>query len=156
MMALRKHEPVLAYSFALEMRDGPVITKGAYFGEVSGLSADYEVVEHKTIDANGKPLVQKIAGRISYGAVTLKRGITADLSLWQWHKIVMEESMEKARATILIRLFDVGYNELFHWTLARAWPSKISGPQFVAAGADVALEELTIVYESYLKEVANR
>ena len=157
-MALRKHEPVLAYNFALELRDGPLSAKakGAYFHEVSGLSVDYEVVEHKTIDAQGRPLVQKLPGRISYGAVTLKRGITADLSLWQWHKSIFEETVEKARTTVLITLYDAGYHELFHWTLARAWPSKISGPQFVADSTDVALEELTIVYESFLKESANR
>jgi len=153
-MALRKHETVLTYSFALELRDGPVITKNAYFQEVSGLSVDYDVVEHKTMDAKGRPLVQKLPGRVTYGAVTLKRGITADLSLWQWHQIIFEETVEKARATVLIKLYDAGYNELFHWTLARAWPSKISGPQLVANSADVALEELTLVYESYLKEPA--
>lgn len=155
-MPLRKQESVLAYNFALELRDGPLgeKSKTAYFREISGLGVDYDVVEHKTVDAQGRPIVQKIPGRISYGAITLKRGITADLSLWEWHRVILEETVEKARTTVLIRLFDASYRELFHWTLARAWPSKISGPQLTAESNDIAVEELTIVYESFVRENA--
>lgn len=146
-MATRQ-DPLLGFQFSLEIKGGPAPGVGAFFRELSGLGSEYEVAEHRTIDERGLLVVQKVPGRISYAPITLKRGITADLSLWKWHRKVAEDAEKRARADVTIIMYDRKYNPVIRWNLTRAWPSKISGPQFQADSTDIGMEELTLVYES--------
>jgi phage tail-like protein len=142
-----RQDPLLGYQFSLQIKGGPIQSEGAYFRELSGLGSEYEVADHRTIDAQGMLVVQKVPGRISYAPVTLKRGITADLSLWKWHRKVCEDAEKRARADVTIIMYDRNYNAVIRWNLTRAWPSKISGPQFQSDSTDIGMEELTLVYE---------
>jgi phage tail-like protein len=142
-----RQDPLLGFQFSLQIQGGPVSGEGAYFRELSGFGSEYEVAEYRTIDEKGLLVVQKVPGRVSYTPLTLKRGITADLSLWHWHRKVAEDAETRARAEVTIILYDRNYNPVIRWNLARAWPSKISGPQFQADSTDIGLEELTLVYE---------
>jgi hypothetical protein len=48
-----------------------------YFTEVSGLGSESEIVEHKIMAKGVKePIVRKIPGRLKWGDIVLKRGIT--------------------------------------------------------------------------------
>lgn len=143
-----RQDPLLGYQFSLQIKGGPIESEGAFFRELSGLGSEYEVADYRTVDKQGKLVVQKIPGRISYSPVTLKRGITADLSLWKWHRKVLEDAEDRARADVTIIMYDRSYNPVIRWNLTRAWPSKISGPQFQSDSTDVGMEELTLVYES--------
>ena len=50
-----------------------------YFTEVSGLGSESEVVDHKIIAKGAKEsIIRKIPGRLKWGDITLKRGITAN------------------------------------------------------------------------------
>ncbi|MBL8121023.1 MAG: phage tail protein, partial [Anaerolineae bacterium] len=53
------------------------------FTEVGGLGSETEVVEHK-VSRDGIDFVQKIPGRLKWGDITLKRGITAEMDMWSW------------------------------------------------------------------------
>lgn len=148
-----RQDPLLGFQFSLQIKGGPIQSEGAYFRELSGLAVEYEVVEHKTVDKQGLPIVQKFPGRISYSPVTLKRGIAADLSLWTWHRKAYEDARQRARAEVIITMYNRNYNPLLTWNLINAWPTKISGPQFQVDSADIGMEELTLVYEQMTVEL---
>ena len=140
-------DALVAYQFSLDITEGPVRLSPLYFSELSGLGVEYQVIEHKTFSEKGLPLIQLIPGRPTYAPVTLKRGVTTDLSLWQWHRMVYSGQLEQARASVSITMYDGAYKAVFMWSLMRAWPSKLSGLQFSASSSDFLMQELTLVYE---------
>lgn len=147
-MSVRTNDPFLAYQFALEITNGPIKAENIFFSEVSGLAVDYNAVEFKTMDQKGQPMSKKIAGYPTLSPITLKRGITTNMNLWTWFQLVREKTLTDVRADVDIRLFDRNYKEIYVWSLGRAWPSKLSGPQFSVGSNDVAMQELTLVYET--------
>lgn len=141
----RETDPLVGFQFAIEV-DGDIPVTG-YFTEVSGIGSQHEVVEHKVVDENGHEIVQMIPGRLRWTPVSLRRGITADLSFWDWRQKVVDGDMDAARANCSIIMFDRNYNPLVRWDFVNAWPSEISGPEIRAESNEFGVEALTIVHE---------
>lgn len=114
------------------------------FREVSGLEASIEVVDHQdgSTRTNSE---QKLPGLRKFGNITLKRGVTTDLSLWNWFKSVLDGNL--TRANIRIVLLDQQGNAVLSWLAHNAWPCKWSGPYLSAVSTDLALETLEICHE---------
>jgi phage tail-like protein len=89
--------------------------------------------------------VQKLPGLNRYTNVTLKRGLTADLSLWNWIKSALQGTV--VRASVAIILLDQSDNPVLTWQLKNAWPCRWSGPSLVAGSSEVAIETLEICHE---------
>ena len=88
-----RHDPFAAYNFIVAI-DG-IATAG--FSEVSGLVVEIEAVDYREgNDPTGA--VRKLPGRVKYSNITLKRGSTADLSLWQWVKSVLDGQVIRVHA----------------------------------------------------------
>ncbi len=138
-------EPLLGFTFRIEVA-GKVKAEG-FFTECSGLASENDVVEHKVVTKDGHEIVQMIPGRLKWGPVTLKRGVTTDVSFWDWRTLVEEGKMSDARAAVSLIMLDRDYKDIARWELANAWPSKISGPTFKADGNELGIEEVTIVHE---------
>jgi phage tail-like protein len=78
-MADPKKDPLVRFIFAIEVSG---IIEG-FFTEASGLGSEQEIVEQKVVSADGKQqLVKKIPGRLKWGDMTLKRGITDNMDFW--------------------------------------------------------------------------
>ena len=75
-------DAIAGYTFKIEI-DGQVI---AQFKEVSGLSAEVQVIEHRENNATGKEVIKKLPGQKKWGHITLKRGKTDNKVIWEWHK----------------------------------------------------------------------
>ena len=56
------------------------------------------------------------------------------------------------RKDVRIELYDGERRQTIAWLLKRALPVKFRAPDFNAAGNDVAMEELTLAYESLARE----
>jgi phage tail-like protein len=119
------------------------------FRECSGLGSENEIVEEKASGPKGEQVMKKIPGRMKWGDVTLKRGMTDDMDMWKWRQLVEEGKITDARKNGAIVMFDQKGTEIARWDLINAWPSKISGPTANAGANEVAIEELTITHESY-------
>jgi phage tail-like protein len=141
----RESDPLVGFQFAIEV-DGPVQVTG-YFTEVTGIGSESELIEHKVVDESGREVIQMIPGRLKWNPVTLKRGITHDLSFWEWRQLIVDGEAADARANCSIVMFDRNYSPIVRWDFVNAWPSKISGPEAKADSNDFAIEELTIVHE---------
>jgi hypothetical protein len=44
------------------------------------------VIEHKVVTEKGQEVVLKIPGRLKWENITLKRGITSSMDIWDWRK----------------------------------------------------------------------
>src|SRR6516225_9274556 len=92
--------PFTAFNFAVEIEVPGVSPKvcSAAFSECDGLEMSMEV---KTIREGGNNGRQpRLAGPLTFGQVTLKRGMTATFDLWDWFTAVMTNARLRATASI--------------------------------------------------------
>ncbi len=136
-------DPLVGFNFRLEVEKVPA----GFFTEVSGLGSENDVVEQKTLDPAGHEVVIKVPGRLKWGDIVLKRGITNDMKIWQWRQEVIDGKMEKARANCSIIMQDRTYADVARWDFQNAWPSKVSGPTLKSDSSEFGIEELTLVHE---------
>jgi phage tail-like protein len=90
---------------------------------------------------------RKLVGLMKFSNIVLKRGITQDMDLWKWRKLVMDGKIAEARRNGAIILIDGEGNDAARWEFRDAWPVKLSGPSLNATGNDVAIETLELVHE---------
>jgi phage tail-like protein len=145
----RDSDPLIGFQYRIEVT-GPVAMTG-YFTEVSGIGSEHEVIEHKVVTETGHEVVQKIPGRLKWQDVTLKRGITDDMSCWQWRKSVEDGVMATARANCSIIMMDRNYADIARWDFVNAWPSKVTGPQVQSDSNAFGIEEMTLVHEGLVR-----
>ena len=140
-------DPLQSFTFMLDVNG-----LQGFFTSVDGLGSENEVVVGKYITPDGKELQAKTAGRLTWGDVTLKRGITADMKIWEWRQMVVDGKLKEARKAVSITLLDRTYAPVVTWNLINAWPSKISAMSLSADSNDFAMEEMTLVHEGITRE----
>lgn len=138
-----REDPSVGFHFALDF--GGVIA--GYFTECAGIGSEHEVIEHKVVNDGGQEIVLKIPGRLKWENITLKRGITSAMDIWDWRKMVEDGDVEKARRNGTITMFNQHLEPVARWDFERAWPVKVSGPQPKSDSNEIGVEELTIAHE---------
>src|SRR5262249_59252996 len=88
----------------------------------------------------------RLAGPISYGNLTLKRGMTASFDLWQWFNEVQTNPALRADAEVVLFAPD-GRTERARFRLKRCVPIKLKAPPLNAKDGMVAIEEMQLAYE---------
>jgi phage tail-like protein len=129
--------------FSLDM--GGSVT--GYFTECAGLGSEHEVITQHVVGDKGMQIIKKIPGNLKYEDLTLKRGVTPNLEIWDWRKLVEEGKVAEARKNGSITMYTQDFEPVAQWTIENAWPVKVSGPQLAAGSNEVALEELRITHE---------
>jgi phage tail-like protein len=146
-MAVREVDPVVGFQFSLQI-DGVT----GYFTEVSGIGSENAVATHKVVTTEAKEVTIQVPGRVEWGEITLKRGLTDSFEFWNWRELVVTGDTETARKDVTITMYDRSYTEVVTWQLTNAWPSKLSGPSIASDSNDFAIEELTIVHEGLTRD----
>jgi phage tail-like protein len=141
-------DPLLGFNFMLEL-EGAV---AGYFTEVSGIGSEHEVVEQKIVNKQGQEIVRKIPGRLKFTDVTLKRGITSDLKIWDWRDQAVGGKMGDARKNCTITMMSRDYTPIAIWHFHNAWPSKVTGPSLKSDSNEIGVEEITLVHEGMYRE----
>lgn len=142
-------DPLIGFNFRLDI--GGQVT--GYFHECSGIGSENEVIEEKVVDPNGRDIVRKIPGRLKWTDVTLKRGITSNMAIWDWRQKVLEGKMDDARLNCSIHMMDRESNDVATWNFVRAWPSKVTGPSVKSDSNEIGVEEMTLVHEGMEREM---
>lgn len=119
----------------------------AQFQEVSGISIERQVIEHRSTLPGGQEEIKKMIGPTKYGDVTLKRGMTDDTQLYDWMVQVVEGQLDQARRNGSIVQYDTQYNEINRWNFVNGWPSKWEAPSHKANANEVAVETVTLTVE---------
>ena len=138
-----REDPLVSFHFMIDCQEE---IKG-YFTECSGLGSESEVMEHKVVNEKGIEIVKKIPGRLKWGDITLKRGITSNLDMWNWRRQVEEGKVGEARRNGSIVMYDQELQEKARWNFVNGWPTKISGPSPKADSNEIGVEELVIAHE---------
>lgn len=139
-MPRRSTDPFASFNFLLEI-DG--IVKGG-FSEVTGLNAESNVIEYR--EGTDAITPRKLPGLNKFGNVTLKRGVSLDKDIFNWHKSVMDGDIDR-KQTMSIVLRDEKQQEVVRWNLNSAWPSKYTGPDMKANANEMAVEAIEIAHE---------
>ena len=115
------------------------------FQEVSGLDAEAQTIEYRHGDS-AQFSVLKMPGLQKYSDITLKKGVfKSDNKFWDWFNEI--KSNAARRTAVTISLLDEAGTPTIVWTLANAWPTKISGTDLKSTGNEVAVETLVIAHE---------
>lgn len=115
------------------------------FQEVSGLDAEFDVMEYRNGNSPKYSTV-KMPGLKKSGDVTLKKGMFKDDTALNDYFAKVNMNVV-ARSTITISLVDESNKNLFTWTLTNAFPKKITGTSMNAKSSDVAIEEIVFTHE---------
>lgn len=134
-----------AYNFILDLGGGTV----GYFSKVSGLNVDIETIDYR--EGGGAPAVRKLAGRVSYGNIELKWGLTESTELWDWLMTAAKGETNRKNISIILRDND-GKTEVTRWNLDNAWPCSWSGAELDAMSNEVAIETLCITHEGLSRD----
>ena len=141
-----REDPLVSFNFKLELDS---LQEDASFTEISGMGSETETAEQKVV-SNGLEVILKVPGRLKWGDITLKRGITSNMDLWDWRKKIEDGDVKGARTNGSVVMMDQQGNDVARWDFENAWPSKISGPAVKSDGNDFGIEEMTVVHE-YIK-----
>ncbi|MEE3717254.1 phage tail protein [Tumidithrix elongata RA019] len=129
---------VTANRFYVEMMPDASIV--ACFNECSGLGV---TIEAKKISEGGVNDQQRILlGGRTINDITLKRGVTDDLSFWNW-----VTATTNRRRNIRILVFNQAGETKQCWTLIGAVAVGWKAPTLTADSTQVAMEEITIACE---------
>src|SRR5512136_1577611 len=88
-----REDVLVGFHFALDVQG--VIA--GYFTEVSGIGSESEVAMSKSVNAKGVQVVMKVPGRLKWGDITLKRGLTSSMDLGKWRKMIEDGDVKGAR-----------------------------------------------------------
>jgi phage tail-like protein len=142
-------DPYRSFNFRVEIDKTAV----ASFSEVSGLTADGDPVDYR----EGKDTansVRKLIGLRKYSVITLKRGYTKDSTLWDWYAAVATGAANARRSGSIV-LRDETQKDVIFFHFTNGFLNKIMGPDFKAAGNEVAIESAELVVESLTIKLAS-
>jgi phage tail-like protein len=151
--------PFTTFNFRIEITYGdssdPVCA--GEFAECDGLEM---TIEPKTIREGGnnsRPI--HLVGPVSYGQLTLKRGMTTDFGLWEWFESVQKGDGHGLRATAEVALQSErnaveDRTDRVVFVLTGCMPLKVKAPGLNAKDGLVAIEEMQIAYETLTRQVA--
>lgn len=115
------------------------------FQEVSGLDAEAQPIEYRSGD-NPEFSVIKMPGIKKYGNVTMKKGVfKSDNKFWDWFKQIKMNTIK--RIPVTISLLDEAGAPTMVWTLANAWPTKVTGTDLKSDGNEVSIETIEVAHE---------
>ena len=115
------------------------------FQEISGLDVQSEEIKYRHGDSPEFSVI-KMPGMKKVGNVTMKKGVfKSDNKFWDWFNQIKMNTIK--RLPVTISLLDETGAPTMVWTLANAWPTKITGTDLKAEGNEVAIETIEIVHE---------
>ena len=138
--------PFTAFNFAVEINVEGVAERvvDASFAECDGLEMTMDVKTIREGGNNGKQI--RLTGPLTFGQVTMKRGMTANLELWDWFNLMLTDQSLRANAEVVIFAAD-GKTERARFLLSRCLPVKLKSPALNAKDGAVAIEEFQLAYE---------
>jgi phage tail-like protein len=135
--------PAAGSSFHIEFGS---LAKGT-FTSCSGLTSKISVVEHKGSAAQGKPVLQRLAGPLEGGEITLKRAVVpGEKQFSDWaNKASKGDPSSRVNGTVTVLTIDGKTVATF--TLTNAWASGYTLGDLVAGNNSLLEETLTITHE---------
>jgi len=136
-----RNDPLRNFRFRLEI-DG--IAQAA-FSEVAIGETTTEAIDYR--EGNEPTHVRKLSGLTKFGNITLKRGITDSLDIWNWHKEILAGQIQSNRKQVIIVAQDEAGADKARFVVSEAWPMKYDPSDLNGKGNEVFIELLELVNE---------
>jgi len=138
---MARTDPLRNFRFRLEI-DG--IAQAA-FSEVAIGETTTEAIDYR--EGNEPTHVRKLSGLTKFGNITLKRGITDSLDIWNWHKEILAGQIQSNRKQVIIVAQDEAGTDKARFVVTEAWPTKYDPSDLNGKGNEVFIELLELVNE---------
>jgi phage tail-like protein len=139
-----RQDPFPAFNFVVQLIEpGGSRRTVAGFSECSALESTLEVEEYREGGVNDR--VHKFPTRFTFNNITLRRGVTLDPLLREWHNKLLLGQTERRDG--LIVLLNEAREEVLAWKFERGLPAKWTGPAFNAGVNEISIETLEIAHE---------
>lgn len=139
----RVADPEGNFYFMLEIEGLDPKLGVAQFREASGFKSTTAVFEIEEGGVNQR--VHKMPGQSRWGNLVLRYGVSKDTSLLAWRDEVLADEFSKRRSGSVVMMTLAG-EEVRRYNFREGWPVAWEGPQFNAAGAEVAVEMIEIAH----------
>lgn len=137
-------DPLRNFRFRLEIDN----IARAGFAEVSIGETSTAVINYR--EGTDPPHVRKLSGLTTYGAVTLRSGLTVGatgLDLYAWHRDVVSGLLAQSRKKVVIVVQDETGQDQARFVVSDAWPAKYVASVLNAQSNDVLIETLELANE---------
>ncbi len=134
-------DPYRVYIFKLEIKD---ITK-AHFTDCSGLAVSVKPIKYR--EAGNNQIVRHIPAYPDFAPVTLRYGFTSSSELWKWMLTAIQGKVDRKNVSVIM-IDSSGEGEMMRWNLIDAWPSEWRGAPLDAMKQEIAIESLTLVFDT--------
>jgi phage tail-like protein len=145
--------PFVTFNFRVNLEvPGSGVLCQAAFSDCDGLEMSMAPKTIREGGNNTRPI--HLAGPVTYGQLTLKRGMTADFALWRWFDRSQRERSVRASGEIHV-LTPEGERKgevAVKFSLTNCLPVKIKAPALSAKDGLIAIEEMQLVYETLALE----
>src|SRR5574338_935733 len=138
---INQADPYRNYNFKLDING---VSQG-HFTECSGMTVKIEALQYR--EGGNAQVVRQIPGQVQYTPVTLRYGLTNSAELWEWLMTAVEGKGVRKNVSIIMMEAD-GTTDAMYWVLENAWPSEWRGAALNALGHEMAIESLTLHYET--------
>ena len=136
-------DPQVVHHFALEVQGIEECT----FQEASGFENSNEKVEQRETGKGGKQYVSVQPGKLKWGDLVLKRGVTDSMELYNWRQQVIDGTLDTARKDGSIVFYDAKNTPIARYSFVRGWPSKWESSGVKTSDNATLVESITIVHE---------
>ncbi len=140
---MARRDPLRNFRFRLEI-DG---VQASGFSEVSGLDITTEVIEYR--EGSEPTHVRKMPGLTKYGNVTLKWGITDSTELHDWHRQIVDGTIE--RKSVVVVIIDEEGQDKARFEIVEAWPCRYQVNDLDGKGTDIAIEMIELCNEGIVR-----
>lgn len=134
-----RRDPLKNFRFRVEIAD---IEAGG-FSEVSGLEITTDAIDYR--NGNEVSNLRKLPGMTRYGNVTLKRGLSDSMALYDWHREVVDGELQ--RRTVVVILLDEKRQDRARFEIIEAWPCRYEASTLDGEGNAVAIETVELCNE---------
>jgi phage tail-like protein len=119
----------------------------AAFAECDGLEM---TMEPKTVREGGNNTQQiHLVGPVSYGSLSLKRGMTSNIDLWKWFTQSVHGDTRGARGEAVIIMRNGEGTEQVRFKVHDCLPLKMKAPALNAKEGLLAIEEMQLAYSYF-------
>lgn len=125
----------------------------AAFSKCTGLTGKAEVIEYYE---GGEITPHKSPGLVTYGDITLERGETDSVDLYEWWQSIYDHRRgvgssfgAEYKRRIVIRQKDRSGNIRRSWEVSFAWPSEFGVDDWDNSASEHHIEHLILVHEGF-------
>lgn len=138
---MARNDPLRNFRFRLEIAG----IQQASFSEVAIGETTTDAVDYR--EGNEPMHVRKLSGLTKYGNITLKKGVTDSLEIFNWHKEIVAGQIGSNRKQVNIVVLDEAGSDKARFVVSEAWPTKYDPSDLNGKGNEVFIEVLELVNE---------